>query len=465
MKFKLKNLGALKQAEFELAPLTIICGRNNTGKTYATHATYGFLNYLHTAVEFPIDDKVVEQVFVDGVAKLNVEDYFDSLEELFADASSSYSKMLHQIFAGEEKHFKESTLELELDGPLKTARVSKRLQFANSSTTALRIESSEDLKYLEITLTKESNSTVLPPHGLVLSILQDAIREAVIIPSFPKPFISSAERTGAAIFQKELDFTRSRLREMLADHTEKITPWKFFGSAFGGEYPLAVRLNVDFIRDLSNIKSRTSFIAKEHPEILNSFADLVGGKYLVTKENEVRYSPANGKRTNLSLVESSSATRSLLDIGFYLHHIAQKGDLLMVDEPELNLHPENQRRVARLLAQLVNVGIKIFITTHSDYLIKELNTLILLNQTGDRFKKIAKRENYANNELLDNHKVRVYIAEKALGKLDCNKVKTTFMTLTKAEISQEQGIEVRSFDTTIDDMNRIQEEIVWGDDE
>ena len=51
----------------------------------------------------------------------------------------------------------------------------------------------------------------------------------------------------------------------------------------------------------------------------------------------------------------------------------------MVDEPELNLHPENQRRMARLFARLVNVGVKVFVTTHSDYIVKELNTLILLN--------------------------------------------------------------------------------------
>ena len=40
---KLKNIGILKQAEFLLGDLTIICGKNNTGKTYATYALYGFL--------------------------------------------------------------------------------------------------------------------------------------------------------------------------------------------------------------------------------------------------------------------------------------------------------------------------------------------------------------------------------------------------------------------------------------
>ncbi|MEY2911767.1 MAG: hypothetical protein RLZZ184_1076 [Cyanobacteriota bacterium] len=34
MKIKVKNLGTLREAEFTLGDLTIICGCNNTGKTY-----------------------------------------------------------------------------------------------------------------------------------------------------------------------------------------------------------------------------------------------------------------------------------------------------------------------------------------------------------------------------------------------------------------------------------------------
>ena len=163
--------------------------------------------------------------------------------------------------------------------------------------------------------------------------------------------------------------------------------------------------------------------------------------------------------------ESSSAVRSLLDIGFYLRHVAKPGDLLMIDEPELNLHPENQRRVARLFSRLVNLGIKVFITTHSDYIIKELNTLIMLNQDKPYLKKIAEKEGYKQDELLSVDKIRVYIAEEKLLKLDDAKRRRKGLTLVPANIDTELGIEARSFDKTIDNMNRIQEEIVWGGDE
>ena len=88
--------------------------------------------------------------------------------------------------------------------------------------------------------------------------------------------------------------------------------------------------------------------------------------------------PSNNKRIRLKINEGSSSVRSLVDLFIYLKHVAKKGDLLMIDEPELNLHPDNQRKLMQLFAQLNNVGIKIYVTTHSDYFVKELNNIILM---------------------------------------------------------------------------------------
>ena len=148
--------------------------------------------------------------------------------------------------------------------------------------------------------------------------------------------------------------------------------------------------------------------------------------------------------------ESSSTVRSLLDIHFYLHHIAQKGDILLIDEPELNLHPENQRLMARLLAQLINSGLKVFVTTHSDYLVKELSLLILLkNKT-----KIAQAEKYQENELLEPHQLKIYMTKEEKGKI----------TLKSAKIDNEEGIDLEGFNKTISEMNRIGDRILCEED-
>ncbi len=101
-------------------------------------------------------------------------------------------------------------------------------------------------------------------------------------------------------------------------------------------------------------------------------------------------------------------------------------------------------------------------TTHSDYIVKELNTLIMLNHDKAHLKRIMENESYKLDEMLSANKVKVYIAEEALVMLDGGKRKAHCQTLTPADIDPALGIEARSFDTTIEDMNRIQEEIVWG---
>jgi ABC-type multidrug transport system ATPase subunit len=136
----------------------------------------------------------------------------------------------------------------------------------------------------------------------------------------------------------------------------------------------------------------------------------------------------------------------------------------MIDEPELNLHPENQRRVARLFARLANLGIKVFITTHSDYIIKELNTLIMLNHNKPHLKRIAQQEGYQPEELIIASQIKVYIAEEASIKLEGGQRKTRYQTLVAADIDPELGIEARSFDQTIDKMNQIQQDILWDSD-
>jgi AAA domain, putative AbiEii toxin, Type IV TA system len=262
-------------------------------------------------------------------------------------------------------------------------------------------------------------------------------------------FIASVERTGISIFRREIDSSRNNLFEMMSKASTSDQKLNLFKSRYQ-DYSLPIQFGLNFNRLIGLRYKRSSFIAEEYLSILNDFTDIVGGEYHLNEYDEIYYSPENSSKVRLSVSESSSSVRSLLDLGFYLRHQAQKGDLLIIDEPELNLHPENQRRIARLLVRLVNIGIKVFITTHSDYIIKELNTLIMLNHEKPHLRRIAEEEGYKPEELIAAERIKVYIAEKS--------------TLVPANIDPEMGIEARSFDNTIEDMNRIQEAIVWGEE-
>lgn len=463
MKITFKKLGVIKQAELALGDLTIVCGRNNTGKTYVTYATYGFLDYWHNAVSVSLPENLVSEVMEKGSVSIPVEYFAKDHKKILKSASEGYSKVIDRVFAGNSRLFEgcEINVEVRKDEGYRTNEVSVRAGSAGRSLLEVKKAESDDTITISLLVNKDTDD--LPPRSFIEDMISNAVREIIFKNTVPRPFIASAERTGSAIFQKELDFTRNRLVDLLGEKDLKSSSVRLLGR-FSADYPVPVRKNIDFIRGLSNIVNRESIFSKQHPGVLTHFQKIIGGEYKVTKDGEVLYIPSNKKSIKLTMVESSSAVRSLLDIGFYLKHIAQTGDLLIVDEPELNLHPENQRLVARLFAMLVNHGIKVFITTHSDYIIKELNTLILLNKQGDeRLSALAAREGYGHSELLSSDKLKVYIAKEDLIQLEGKSRRSNCQTLIQAKVDDVSGIVLESFDDTIEEMNRIQEEIVWGE--
>lgn len=459
MKIKVKNLGVLKQAEFTLGDLTILCGCNNTGKTYATYALFGFLSIWQSMFSIEISDDKIDQLLADGVIHLDIQEYVKQSEQIIIKACQEYTQQLPKIFATSTDRFRKTEFQVKID--INALKLIDRFErtMGSTNTEILSMIKSEDSTELIVTLLIEKENIKIPI-DIVKRTIADALKDIIFSRIFPRPFIASAERTGVAIFRKELNFARNRLLEEMTQTGKNINPMELLFKVYD-DYALPIKKNVDFIRQLENLVKKSSFIAENYPDVLVDFANIIGGEYTVTQNDELYYVP-KGKRIKLSMDASSSAVRSLLDIGFYLTHEAQQGDLLIVDEPELNLHPENQRRVARIFARLINIGIKVFITTHSDYIVKELNTLIMLNHDKPHLKRIAEQEGYRPEELISYDQIKVYIAEAALIKLEGSQKKTKCQTLTPADINPELGIEARSFDPTIETMNRIQEAIVWG---
>ena len=450
---RLKNIGIIKQAEFSLGDLTIICGENNTGKTYTAYALYGFLNSWREFIPITISDAQIQHLCTERELKIKLT---RKGGWILADACENYTKQLDEIFAASEGTFQNSEFHLLSD----EIDICDE-EYNGSYGSFLFFSKSEGSEELTLTLKMEKGEEREIDAAIVRNAINVIIKCAPFFDSVPIPFIFSSERTGVSIFRKELDYARNRLLDDVASAKKKIDASQLLSTAYQS-YPSPIKENIDFSRRLDDFAKNKSFIAKEHPEVLDDFTDIVGGEYIPTQNDQLYYIP-KGTQTKLTMVESSSAVRSLLDIGFYLRHIAGKRDLIMIDEPELSLHPENQRRIARLFARLVNLGIKVFITTHSDYIIKELNTLIMLNHDKPHLKAIAEENGYQENELIKADQVKVYVAEKALMPLEeGQKKRRRAHTLIPADIDPEFGIEVGSFDKTIDAMNKIQREIVWG---
>ncbi|MBT9560619.1 MAG: hypothetical protein IV100_31635 [Myxococcales bacterium] len=79
---------------------------------------------------------------------------------------------------------------------------------------------------------------------------------------------------------------------------------------------------------------------------------------------------------------------------------------------DLNLHPDNQRKIGRFLARMVNAGIRLVVTTHSDLIIQELSNLVQLGEAGERGRELATELGYAENQLLRADQVGVTLCTR-----------------------------------------------------
>src|SRR5262249_9275640 len=82
----------------------------------------------------------------------------------------------------------------------------------------------------------------------------------------------------------------------------------------------------------------------------------------------------------LQISLASSMLKELAPLVFHLLYFAQPNELLIIDEPEMNLRPKAQVQVLEFLAMLVNAGLNVLITTHSPYITDHLLNLTKAKQ-------------------------------------------------------------------------------------
>ncbi|MCK5717219.1 MAG: AAA family ATPase, partial [Thiomargarita sp.] len=376
MKFQFNKLGPIDAAEIELGDLTILCGKNNTGKTYALRAINGFLNMWHNEIDFKISEDNIQSLLVNGVLKLDLsllEKDIVAIVDVLSQKYTDSRALLHKYQPNYEQAL--------------------HVSLGTHSKNVLQIIKDKDSCILNISLLAE-NKNVIPHVSIIKHFINKGIGQALLAHYFANPFMINSERRS------------------------------------------------EFADEIITVHSKqTSALIKEHPALLTRLKDIVGGEYKVENNQIVFYYQKN---QHIPLHLASATVNSQLELNFYLKCIAKKGDILLIDEPEKDLHPANQRKMARLFVQLIQAGIKIFIITHSDYLIKELNHLIILSHQFDDRKAIMTKYDYRESEVLEQRQVKTYNAEKH--------------TLVNAKID-DMGIDVISFDKEIDEMNHLYNEI------
>ena len=100
----------------------------------------------------------------------------------------------------------------------------------------------------------------------------------------------------------------------------------------------------------------------------------------------------------IPLLRSSSMVSELAPIVLFLRHRVGPGDLLIIEEPESHLHPEAQRGIAKVVVDLVRAGVRVMVTTHSDYFLEQISNYVRRSKLGDAQKPDTKRSLFLKEE-------------------------------------------------------------------
>ena len=464
MKAIFKNIGPINKAELQLKDLTIIAGANNTGKTYLAYTLYGLLKLVKQPLFFenkikyvPFDlNLVVQEILNTGKSECIIEDFNNTIKKSIKNIKNILQisdNIISDILSSSIDDFKGAKCSLFLNKCLSIKKLKNNSIIIKIGKTECTITAffKKDNLFFEL-----ENYELSPPNKIIKNMLIASFI-GLCIPSILKlsePFILSAERFGISLFSKELDFTKNRLVEILQklegnDSRKKIDPIFLLMDQTSAKYAKPIKDNIDYTRDIEFIQKQQSYFFKN--KLFDNIKEILGGYFKY--QNGIRFiskARKNGK-FDIPLNLASSSARGLSDLYFFLKHKAKENQLLIIDEPESHLDTSNQIKMARLLALCVNNGLKVLITTHSDYLIKEFNNLIMLsNDFKDKQNFLNSNKQYTKNNYLKPESVGAYVCENG--------------QLTSCNIDN-KGMDIKFFDDTIDKINEVSNELDFLIDE
>ena len=197
-----------------------------------------------------------------------------------------------------------------------------------------------------------------------------------------------AERSGAILFYKQLLEERSDvLRELELGNSENIGKISRYSEPVN-----------DYVKFLNSISDRSKGLTELdiYKKLDTELKEILGGEVIIDLEGNIMFRMNEKKIIDIGMV--SSTVKTLTGFYLYLKYFAMERDIIFIDEIELNLHPENQRKIMKLINYLSKQGIKFIISTHSPIITEEIDNMLLFEKVKDKINSEEMKEYGINSE-------------------------------------------------------------------
>ncbi|WP_419838951.1 AAA family ATPase [Candidatus Poriferisodalis sp.] len=408
--FRFRNLGPIAEGTIQLRPLTILIGKNNTGKTYTAQAIYAAYKALERA-NGPATPPLTGDESFDLISWIN-----HPAEPLGVETAAAFTGKF-QTWLGTrlERASRNLADRLAIYFDIENLSELKRWRASGELDIAVHCRQSETESRALFTLSGDHEHA--PLDTLDISSLRET-RVVELLDEF-----LAASSGGAAASRSEL--LQRRAASLLSDHlwyrhllpasglggdahylpagrSGLLEAWTDVvrirleqdrdGLALTGREPAALGgIALDFLIELQQLTSprserrawqkplrRPIRVAPEIPSAATHLERLIGGGVVVARGRErvPSLSYQHGKQV-IPVQRASSMVAELAPLIRWISDVLGPGDLLLIDEPEAHMHPEAVLAVAQTLVALSQAGVRVLCTTHSTDFLHQVSNCML----------------------------------------------------------------------------------------
>lgn len=395
MKILIENLGPIKKGEIPLnSHLLFFVGYNNSGKSYATQLIWAIYNE-----KFRND--FIEDLKYNKITRVKkIENFLltrEVLLKLIDEFELYISERIHTIYQLNKENFKRFKIKFvlpdsEIDNIIKNTGQDfsiSRVEDDITRTVNIKRQLSEkkliisgDIEHMDFDILKRKIIEFY-----FFSIFDAS--QSFFLPAIRGAYVNLFQYINR--YEKE---KKDTMHEFLSDNTKvELSKVISLMEESKSSYTMATNYLINRLTELtSNSKESTKYT-----DLVDFVTELIGGE-IVKKNSKLignsKFYLSINQNKELPMHISSSTANQLAPLYLFFKYWGHKtlNDMLIIDEPEENLHPGNQVKFLNMIFEFVSKGNKALLTSHSSLLTKLLNTHIAFNELSDKNKQIVESE-------------------------------------------------------------------------
>ncbi len=387
MKLIIDQLGRIDHAEIDIRPLTVLIGKNGTNKTWVAHSYFKLLERLRVEASLSPASSADPASTLAGVIAADWAAKIKKSQPGAVSFSLGRAELVSQL---------PETVSFNLQGAVWQSTLGARLP--PSACVALHLGREE----LQAGAATRIEVTVgQGPLTVETSLYLEGEPEPRKTTAYPDP--KSLRSVLRQAVESLLCGWRRHVRALPA---ERVNLAQIFPVLIRNKDVLMPRALVDFCYMMS-LASAAS-LPPPDSTLTEALVKVAGGR-LSFESGELVFRPLSSGDVALPLKAAASLTKAIAGLGVFLS-TATRRDVVIIDEPEMNAHPESQVALVNLFAAMLRQGIEVVIVTHSPYILDHITTLLEASRldSGPR-SEVGKRLALGSPDLyIDPQELAVY---------------------------------------------------------